>query len=263
MFTEGGKIWGVNVSSPSNKVQLDTLAAGESIAAGASDGSSNFVAINSASGSRLLGISSNLVKTSLGSVSGAVQQLALTPTRVVVVRSAGYPNVAVESWLKTGGSSTSLASTAGLVFYGVIVSGENVYVPETTSAGSVVSQSVYVVSADGTNAATWVNTILIQGIAPQTFGLAGNSTGNSYAVLIADGVTGLSGLTGASLRSVDGATRVALKTYGAFLHDGSPLPFLTPDPVQWGQPGLLTIGNATQNDLYYFSSSAAGLVPVP
>jgi hypothetical protein len=263
MFAEKGQLWGVQLSTPGTRVALTTLAAGEVISnASASDGISNFVAINSATSARVLSISAALSASTLLTTGAPVQQLALTPTRLVVMTSAST----VITLPKAGGTSTPLGSFTGATPGSIVVAGENVYVSEFTIGASGPTPSTFIVASDGSNPVTLVNTSMIRGIAPPSYTLTSASANTNSAVLLADGVTGFGILAGATLRVVDGSTRNTLVTYGAFATDGVPSPLLTPDPLQFGQPGLMSVLGTTATttlvDLYYYKSDTAGLVRV-
>jgi hypothetical protein len=167
---------------------------------------------------------------------------------------------------KAGGNSTQLGSFPGATFASVVVAGENVYVSEFTVSATGASPSTFIVASDGSNPVTLANTAMIRGIAPSSYTLTNGSANTNTAVLLADGVTSFNTLAGATLRLVDGSTRNTLVTYGAFATDGIASPLLTPDPPQFGQPGLMSVLGTTATttivDLYYYKSDTAGLVRV-
>lgn len=256
-FTEGVNLWGVNLASPGTRVALDTFASGEALApAGASDGVNVFMAINTSTGARVLSINQALTATTVLSSPTPIEQLALTPTRLVIAGSMNSSSGPVLAVPKGGGGSVALGTFNGGTVNPIITSGENVYFPSYTFA----TWSTVVVASDGSNTVTLSDTQLLKGIAPSSFGLSDGSSATNYAVVLASGIVGST--SGATLRAVEGSTRNTLLTYGAFASPGPVLaPTLNADPLQFGQSGLISMpGSNSSIVLYYFKSDGSGLV---
>ena len=265
LFIEGGKLWGVNLATPATRVELATVAAGESVSPEiAGDGASAFVGLSTATTARVLRVNESLTNTTtVATLNQPLANLAVSPTRVVMLTQGSAPTLL--SVAKAGGPTTPLLSLgAGFLAGPLLVSGENVYLAQYQFGANGASVSTFIVGADGANPVTLANTDIKRPVAAATASLAVgfNST---YAVLLADGVTSPASNAGATLRAVNGATRATLVTYGSL--PASPdgvVASLTSDPYQYGQPGLFTfLGSGSGDaDLYFFKSDAAGLIRV-
>lgn len=258
-FTEGVNLWGVNMNSPNTRTQVDTLATGETVApVGASDGTNVFMAINTSSGARVLSINQSLVATTILSPSTSIQQLALTPSRLIIAGNLNSSTGPILAVPKVGGTSNTLGTFQGGSINPLVVSGEKVYYPSYTHTGF----NTFVVGSDGNNSATFTDTQLVKGIAPASFGLSNGSSANYYGVILASGILGSS--SGATMRLIEGSTGNPLVTYGAFASVGPVLaPTLNADPLQYGQPGLISMLDGTGSIvLYSFKSDVAGLIKV-
>jgi len=266
LFIEGGQLWGVNLANPTVRVSLATLTGGEAASnAIASDGSTAYVALNTGSTSaRILRVTEALATTAIATLGTPVRDMALTPTRLVVLGS-GAPATLL-SLPKAGGTLTTLNTFGTGVSPGqMVASGENVYVSSTQFGltGSLVS--TLVVGADGSSPQTLNGTTIVRSLAP-TVELLNLGLDTTYAIVLADGLTSALSSAGATLRVVEGATRNTLLTYGSL--PASPdgvLSIGTADPLQYGQPGLLTyfgLSDTATSDLFFFKSDAAGLTQV-
>ena len=263
LFIEGGKLWGVNLATPATRVELATLAAGESTSpAIVSDGGSAFVGLSTATGARVLRVNESLTNTTtVATLNQPLANMALSLTRLVMLTQGSPANLlSVE---KAGGPTTPLNSLGAGVIPGVLLgSGENVYMAQYQFGATGASVSTLVIGADGSNPVTLANTDIKRGVAPTIQSLA-VGLNNTYEVLLADGVTSLTSNAGATLRAVNGATRGTLVTYGSLpaSPDGT-VYAITTDPLQYGQRGLFAFTDATSGigDLYYFKSDAAGLI---
>ena len=263
LFIEGGKLWGVNLATPATRVELATLAAGESASpAIVSDGGSVFVGLSTSTSARVLRVNESLTNTTtVATLNQPLVNMALGITRLVM-QTQGSP-AKLLSVEKAGGPITPLVSFGAGVIPGLLlVSGENVYAAQYQFGASGSSVSTIVIGADGSNLQTLANTDIKRGISPATQSLAvGLAT--PYAVVLADGVTSLTSNAGATLRVVNGATRATIVTYGSLPITPDGVAFsITGDPLQYGLSGLFTYTDPASgsSDLYWFKSDAAGLV---
>ena len=265
LFIEGGKLWGVNLATPATRIELATLAAGESSSPSiVSDGGSVFVGLSTSTGARVLRVNESLANTTtVATLNQPLVNMALTLTRLVM-QTQGSPArlVSVE---KAGGPTTTIISFgAGVIPGALLASGENVYMAQYQFGANGASVSTLVVGGDGSNPVTLVNTDIKRGVAPATAPMAvGLNT--TYEVLLADGVTSLISNAGATLRAVNGATRNTIVTYGGLPTAPDGVAYgITGDPLQYGQSGLFLYSDVTTGtgDLYYFKSDAAGLIRV-
>ena len=266
LFIEGGKLWGVNLAAPATRVELATLAAGESSSPSiVSDGGSVFVGLSTSTGARVLRVNESLTNTStVATLNQPLVTMALTLTRLVM-QTQGSP-AQLLSVEKAGGPTTTIISFgAGVIPGALLASGENVYLAQYQFGTNGASVSTLVVGGDGSNPVTLVNTDIKRGVAPTTAPMAvGLNT--TYEVLLADGVTSPISNAGATLRAVNGATRSTIVTYGSLPTAPDGVAYsITGDPLQYGQSGLLLYSDVTTGtgDLYYFKSDAAGLIRVP
>jgi hypothetical protein len=270
LFTEGGKLWGVNLATPSTRVALTDLSAGEDVdPVFAADGATAYVGLQRSVGPRVLRINdtpATIEPASLVIGTGyTLNNLAVTPTRLVYEYGNSTQTV-VGSFPKGGGTGATLADfPAGTVVSQLLASGENIFLAVTQIGASGVVSRTEIVNADGSNHQVLANTELKFGLSTATWsGDLGQL--RRYAVLLVEGGTGGSFSNAAgTVRLVEGATRNPLVTYGTLpaAPDGY-LSFGSFDPWQFGQSGLLTYNSAVdQNaDLYYFKSDTAGLVKV-
>ncbi len=264
LFIEGGKLWGVNLATPATRVELATLAAGESSSpAIVSDGGSVFVGLSTSTGARVLRVNESLTTTTVATLNQPLVNTALTLTRLVMQTQGSPANLlSVE---KAGGPTTPLISFGAGVIPGLLLtSGENVYMSQYQFGDTGASVSTLVIGGDGSNPVTLVSTDIKRGVAPATASLAVGLSGN-YAVILADGVTNLTSNAAATLRAVNGATRGTIVTYGSLpVSPDGPVYAATADPLQYGQSGLFTFIDLTSGfgNLYYFKSDAAGLIRV-
>lgn len=264
LFIEGGKLWGVNLAAPATRVELATLAAGESTTpTTVSDGATAFVGLSTATSARVLRITESLTASAVATLTEPIVDMAVTPTRLVVLTKATTSNLL--SVAKAGGPTLLLnAFGAGVSTASLLASGENVYVAQYQFGANGASVSTLIIGADASNPQTLDKTDIKRGVAPAslslTFGLD-----SPYAVVLADGVTSQIGSAGATLRAVNGATRGTLVTYGSLPASPEGVIFSGPaDPFQYGQSGLFIFFELDLGSfLYYFKSDAAGLIRVP
>jgi hypothetical protein len=265
LFIEGGKLWGVNLAAPATRVELTTLAAGESSSPSiVSDGASVFVGLSTSTSARVLRVNESLINTTtVATLNQPLVNLALTLTRLVMQTQGSPANLL--SVDKAGGATTPLISFGAGVIPGVLLtSGENVYMSQYQFGATGAAVSTLVIGGDGSNPVTLVATDIKRGVAPTTVSLAVGVSSN-YAVILADGVTSLTSNAGATLRAVNGATRATIVTYGSVpASPDGPVYAATTDPLQYGQSGLFTFIDITSGfgNLYYFKSDAAGLIRV-
>ena len=265
LFIEGGKLWGVNLATPATRVELATLAAGESSSpAIVSDGGSVFVGLSTSTSARVLRVNESLTNTTtVATLNQPLVNMALTLTRLVMQTQGSPANLL--SVDKAGGPTTPLISFGAGVIPGVLLtSGENVYMAQYQFGATGATVSTLVIGGDGSNPVTLVSTDTKRGVAPATVSLAVGLSSN-YAVILADGVTSLTSNAGATLRAVNGATRGTIVTYGSVpASPDGPVYAATADPLQYGQSGLFTFIDITSGfgNLYYFKSDAAGLIRV-
>jgi hypothetical protein len=265
LFIEGGKLWGVNLATPATRVELATLAAGESSSPTiVSDGGSVFVGLSTSTSARVLRVNESLTNTTtVATLNQPLVNTALTLTRLVMQTQGSPANLlSVE---KAGGPTIPLISFGAGVIPGVLLtSGENVYMSQYQFGATGAAVSTLVIGGDGSNPVTLANTDIKRGVAPATQSMA-VGLNNTFAVILADGVTSLTSNAGATLRAVNGATRSTIVTYGSVpTSPDGPVYAATTDPLQYGQSGLLTFIDITSGfgDLYCFKSDAAGLIRV-
>lgn len=260
LYIDGARLRGINTTVPGSPVTLVTLAAGETLApTSAGDAAHVYMAINGAAGARVIAIGQALTVDTIATLSAPLLQLALTPTRLIMVTGGSAASGAVLSVPKAGGATTSLGSfVASAPVNPVIVSGEGVYFPSNSFTSGF---NTVVVNSDGSHPVTLTDTELLKGIGASSFGLSDGSAVNYHAVLLAEGAALRQGP--ATLRAVTGDAASPLVTYGDFATIGPVLaPMLNPDPLQYGQPGLISMPNGDSIDLYFYRSDAAGLVHV-
>ena len=263
LFIEGGKLWGVNLATPATRVELATLGTGESSSpAIASDGASVFVGLSTSTSARVLRVNESLTNTTtVATLNQPLVNMAVTLTRLVMQTQGSPANLlSVE---KAGGPTTPLVSFGAGVIPGVLLtSGENVYMAQYQFGATGSSVSTLIIGGDGSNPVTLANTDIKRGVAPATQSMA-VGVNNTYAVVLADGVTSVTSNAGATLRAVNGATRATIVTYGSLpASPDGPAYAATTDPLGYGQGGLFTFIDITSGfgDLYYFKSDAAGLI---
>lgn len=270
LFIDGNTLYGVNLERPTTRVALATLAAGEepNRVVVVSDGATAYVAISTATSSRLLRLSDAPAATSVTTFAAPVSNLLVTPTRLVVQ----LPDSRIVSVLKSDGSSpvTLQAAVAGFTeFYNAaFTAGENVYITATRieQVPIVVGRGdVVIVNADGSNRTTLADTSLAgfvgaasEPLVPVRF--------QPYALVLASPTRSAVDASGATLRAVEAATRVTLLTYGTLPAAPAGLAFQrTIDPAQYGRPGLIAFNDNRVSsttpvvDLFLFDSDAAGL----
>ncbi|BDI04648.1 hypothetical protein CATMQ487_16180 [Sphaerotilus microaerophilus] len=143
VFRDGQKLWGLDTAAArGSKVEIATLTAGEvstdSVLA-EGDATTNFVVINNGSYARVLKLNSALQATALTPTPGQVQQLLMTPTRLVAHGSRSglwsLPKGGAASW-----THLSVPGPFGVTSYGaVVVVGETVWTdsPYSTAYSSV------------------------------------------------------------------------------------------------------------------------------
>jgi len=264
LFIEGGKLWGVNLAAPATRVELATLAAGESSSPSiASDGSSVFVGLSTSTAARVLRVNESLTTTTVATLNQPLVNMGLTLTRLVMQTQGSPANLL--SVDKAGGATTPLASFGAGVIPGLLLtSGENVYMSQYQFGATGASVSTLVIGADGSNPVMLAATDIKRAVAPATASLAVGVSSN-YAVILIDGVTSLTSNAGGTLRAVNGATRATILTYGSLpASPEGPIYGAVADPLQFGQSGLLTFIDITSGfgNLFYFKSDAAGLIRV-
>ena len=265
LFIEGGKLWGVNLATPATRVELATLAAGESVSPQiGTDGASAFVGLSTSTSARVLRVNESLTNTTtVTTLTQPLANLALSSTRLVMLTQGSPANLL--SVAKAGGPTTSLLSLgAGVIPGPLLAAGENVYLAQYQFGANGASVSTFIVGTDGANPVTLANTDIKRPVAAATLALAAG-TDSTFAVVLADGVASLASNAGATLRAVNGATRATLVTYGSLpISPDGVVAGITGDPLQYGQAGLFTfISTASgDGDLYFFKSDAAGLIRV-
>ena len=264
LFTEGGKLWGVNLATPATRVALATLAAGETaLPFVVGDGGSAFVGLNTATTARVLRVDESLTNAAtVATLSQPLANMAVTLTRLVLLTQGSTAQLL--SVAKTGGATTLLASLDTGVLPGpLLTAGENVYFAQYQAGATGSSVSTLVIGGDASNPVTLPNTDIKRGVAPTVSLIDGQSS--NYAVVLADGVTGLASNAGATLRAINGATRGTLVTYGSLpaTPDGV-IAGISIDPLQYGQSGLFLFIDVSTGvgSLFYFKSDAAGLIRV-
>lgn len=265
LFVDSATLYGVNLTSPGTRVPLTTLAAGETVMSHlAADGASAYVAINTATAGRVLRVAANLSVTTVTTLDAPATNLVLSSTRVVL--SVSSTPARVVAALKTGSTMQTIhtASIGDLVMM-LIASGENVYLTKFGTLSTIGSNTV-IVGTDGSNPQTIANARLLHPIGPETF-LLSQGLARTYAVVLATGETATGMDAGATLSTIEGATRNTLATHGTFpaTTAGQAVMFNIA-PMQYRETGLVPFigagASVTTGDLYFIKSDAAGLTRV-
>ncbi len=275
LFRDGNTLYGVNLATPTTRVALTTLAAGEEVLPQQAEDEANlYVGITrntaGAESSRVLRVSPALAVTPVVSQPLALFGLRVTPTRLVLFRGDN----SIVSVLKADGSGLVVlrgVPPLGEFSYVAATAGENVVIQHTVIDLNTASRSnsVLILGSDGGNPQLLDNTAIAGTTQARPTPLG--QVFKDYAVFLASPVIE-GNWAGANLRAMEIATRTDLVTYGALpATPGSNLAVTGSfDPLQYGQPGLFSVfgpnvpGQATppDNDLYFFNSDSAGLVRV-
>jgi len=263
-FTDAGKLYAVNLSTPGTRQEVATLQTGESLGLDLIGSNGEFfVPLDGNVGTRVLRVSASLTSSAVATFGQRVLGLSATDTHLVAQLQTDAP----QSVPRSGGTPAPLlALAAGEQAAGVFAGATSVavginHIDLMTGATSV---RVALVNGDGSNLQSIANAALLGGI-------AGNATpvdqtlNRTYAIYVADNVTSIVNHAGATVRAVALDTRATLVTYGTLpaTPAGLLFPFIA-GPFQYSQPGLFafTGGSTAAIDLYYFDSDAAGLVRV-
>lgn len=249
---EGGALQVVNLAAPATSVNVAAVQPGETVWQIASDGVSVFAVVNGGGTARILKfpVAPLGAATEIAQLNQFVDAISLTPTRVVALSASGLVSVP-----KTGGASTPL-----LTFFApdtaafMLTSGENVYTEVHTPVSLVQTRSrIDVRASDGSNPFTFADTRLVAGQFPRTTTI---TSGSQPTVLHVASPATTRDMAGATLRSIDGATRAPLLTYGT-------LPAATPGVLvssvfnPYGDPMLFEYSNGVSSDLYVVDTDAA------
>ena len=234
----------------------------------ASQGSTAFAVLSTAlsigSGSRILSIGENLTVTDLGVGPSAQFSVGVTPTRLIFMSDTG-----LTSMPRAGGAITTLANSTQLDRISqFFVAGENIYYSRFAfdqTFGQI--RRVGIIGSDGSNAQTLDAATVIGATMAATVNISSINDEGVFALLIAQGLTSDGQFAGSTLRSIDGATRATLVTYGTVPATPSPsMLFPAVSLLQYGQPGLLSLFSVSNelggNDLLYFDSDSVGLTRV-
>jgi hypothetical protein len=211
-FVDGTTLYGVNLATPSVRVVLANLVNGE-LPKGepASDGSTVYLAINNqtANTGRLIAFDGSLQATPVANFTEQVQNFSLTSTRIAVALGSS-----VVTLPKTGGSQVPVITWGQSEFASfVVTSGNNVYLPITAIAGNGTTSRIEIAAHDGSNRETWANSAFAGwgwgATTPIWFDF-----GRFDVLYVVSPTTSATDQSGATLRSVDGATRATRLTYG-------------------------------------------------
>jgi hypothetical protein len=264
VFRDGDRIFGCDLATGGAPVPLATLSAAEQggLWQVAGDGDAAFLALPGTNATHLLRLARPVASSAVASVPFEVQQLALTPTRIVMATlDAVYS-------LPRSGSGTPLLlaqAAAGTTIRALFAAGETVAYQRVGIVAGALVASLGFVGADGSSPQELPNTILAGFAFPPSVDLALASP--FYAAVVAEGVNAQGGAAGATLRAIELATRSPLVTYGT-LPAQPPEALVFQDllaPFHWGQPGLFTWrssgagANDGAVDLFYFDSDQPGL----
>jgi hypothetical protein len=275
LFSEGGKLWGVNLAAPGTRTQLYQVAAGEVFSPSViTDGSTAYLAVTnvSAGSTRLIKVDTSLAPATTFATLNTAGSLALglTPTRLVYSDQSSPSGGTVHSIPRSGTptDSTIYIASGGQIQV-VYVSGENAYIQGLVVQGGSAMQQVVIVNSDGTNGTTLANTGIVSSIQSNSqnvaLGIAGRAN-NPYALMLSTSPAGTAygTMNNATLTAVEGATRNTLVTYGKL--PAAPAGVVFPTSfvgLAYGQGALLSFfpvtGNAFATDLYFFNTGAAGL----
>ncbi|HYS13297.1 MAG TPA: hypothetical protein VEN28_08300, partial [Burkholderiaceae bacterium] len=263
IFVDGRTVYGVNLATPANRAPLATLATGETLVSHpVGDGTSGYFAINAAATGRVLRVTGALAPSDVTTLDAPAQYLAVTSSRVVA--SLASTPVRIVSAPKTGGTMQAVhTASVGETALTLLTSGENVYLSKLAIGIGALGSSTVIVRSDGTNAQTLANTRVMHGISPTVVSVSQGGLSQSYAIVLADGVSAIGDFAGATVRAVEGATRNTLLTYGTFPATPSgTVFFMSAAPLQYGQTGLMSFFGMSSNsasDLYFMKSNTAGL----
>ena len=119
--------------------------------------------------------------------------------------------------------------------------------------------------SDGGNTETLPNTAIVKFLFPASLNVA-TLVPEISVFVIAEGLTSVQDYAGATIRSVVGATRAPVVTYGNVQTAPAGLVTGSFSSFQVGQPELLTYfavnGLSLTNDLYFYRNDAAGLTRI-
>ncbi len=270
MFFNGGQLFAYDLATTASAPTLvATLQAGEQVGSILSDGASAYVSITAtmfSPGFRIIRVADTLTASTVySSTSAALTQFTLTPTRIVMVTASGggIPlGSGVISVLRDGTAPFDVGGASGGFFtVFAYTAGENVYLYEFSVNGTGVQTGVRtrIIASDGSNAQTLANTGLVGVVQAASVPLVHTLTTAPYAVLLIDNVAADGTSSGGTVRSLVGATRATLLTYGT-VQATPPASFFpaTVDPLQYGQPGLWAFTPAAgSSDLYFIDSDTA------
>jgi hypothetical protein len=273
MFFNGGQLYAYDLASTASAPTVVATLSNEQVGSILSDGSSAYVSITAGlfnPGFRIIRVTDTLAASSVySSTTARLTEFTLTPTRIVIVTIPDLNTplgTAVTSVLRDGSAPFDVGGTAN-GFYTVYAytAGENVYLYEFNFNGSGVQTGVQtrIIASDGSNAQTLANTGLVGALQAASVPLVHTLTASPYAVLLVDNVAADATSSGGTVRSLVGATRAPLLTYGT-VQATPPATFFpaTVDPLQYGQPGLFaftpTGASAGSSDLYFIDSDTAG-----
>lgn len=258
LFADGSTLYGVNLATPQTRVALATLAGGETVQQiPAGGGSEAFVAIDGASGSRVVRVTEALAGSALATFPERVTDLVLTTSRLLASGTSGK----IYSLPRAGGSLDTLLTPASGEFAVLMFSGGETAVVQVYSQTG--GRSVLLINGDGSNPQTLDSTAVVGALMPASMNLQ-SGLAQIHAVQLASPVGTDSNLSGATVRAVQVSSRAALVTYGSLSGMPAGVAYADFGALQYGQPGLLTYldTSGAGSDLFFYDSDAAGLVRV-
>lgn len=243
----------VSLANPATTVPVVALAVTETVSQIVSDGTRVFVLVNDAATSRVLSFPASPLATAteIATFNRLTDAIALTPTRVLAASTAG-----VVAFPKAGGVQTAVITLAANETVALMVPfGETVYADVRTPAAAGADRArIDVAESDGSNLLTLADTRLVAG---QFRGSVSLASGAQPAIAYVASPANAETMAGATLRSIDGATRTPLLTYGRL--PAAPDGVMSPATATfYGDPVLMTYATTTSSDLFVVDSDAAG-----
>lgn len=277
VYTDSSDLYAVDLANPTAPTPLG-LAVNLALClhqAVAVDGASMYVGC----GPRLFRINQDRTGSLLGTASAAVQEVAVTPSRVVF-----KTNTTIASIAKSGGAITPLVTNLGTVDlfnalnrngaidpatgsssnwqHSFVTGGENVY--HVTRNGTPPNRNVvHVIGSDGTNPATTTGARVVSWTEAPAVQWSGNT--GAHTVYMVEGENSPGTFSGSPVNAYDTTTRARRFVLGNFPAVLTLDVFNTPaDPVAFGESGLLralvtTLAPSFGYELFLFKSDTNGL----
>lgn len=263
LFLDGNQVFAYRLNGSAAPAPLLTLAVGETLKLLGRDYNEMFLAVTGTGTTRILRIGETLDTAQIGTTTETLVSAAFSTTRIVLKAANALFTVP-----KSGGTVTLLlAADAGWTLGVPWVSSEKVFI-QTLKTSIPLGFGVHVINADGSSAQRTDNAQLFTAFArdPQPTLWSADLWSAIYGtVVIAENISTVPYLAGATLRAYDGATHAPLAIYGTLPSAPSNFgAFLTDNNRQRGYPTLMqgyeTSGyGLSQLDIFLFNSGSPGL----